>query len=252
MTRRIFCLLLAATHSLAVSQVDPWTLYQQGKQAYDRGECLTAYPALYAFQQSAAPAALSADLAAMLPKAIAYCRNKLDYALQQVPQLQAELNRLRGIGSTTSGLENKPQLPTSLVTPAVQTYSLRCRGGGLAVSIESNTARIRFTTAGAASNSNRLPSGACGWLDRPMGANEPLRICHVVPTRPAVSFSQGTLSASRPWSYFSRLADPGADITFQVKNDGQGCMVTTSEPSVTPPVAVLREDVIRLKELRAK
>jgi len=176
-----FVLGVSGLQSLA--QTDPALLYARGKQAYDATDCVAAYGWLYAFQQAAPPTMIN-PVAQDVAKAIQYCRNKIDGPLQAVPQLQAEINRLRGVGSTTQGLEIKPALPAAIFQLG-PTYPMRCRGG-LPVSVSGNEAHIDFETVGTAADPGSITAGS---LRMAGSTDAPGRATHDLPRRTWASVS---------------------------------------------------------------
>jgi hypothetical protein len=94
---------------------------------------------------------------------------------------------------------------------------------------------FEFSRAVAAGASSLAP-GECAWVDRPVAAGEPSRICDQVEgasldLQMAIDNRAVRAISSRSAPYLARLVLGDEILTFRVFNNGQGCLVATEDPA---------------------
>jgi len=226
---------LLVAHLYAVSDEQ---LFESGKAALDRGNSIDALMYLYAYQQRS-PAVLqqSAEHSMQVDEAIRFSRGRLQSALDERTALEQEVHELRQrLGM--SGVSGAPKIRVPTLDPprlpSSPAYPIACRGsGGMQFSLVSGGYGLSGTMVvigfhrSAGFGTNALNPGECAWMDRPINEQEPDHICDPV-TQVHVQWSaDGAVQnlSSRSAPYLAALTVPAQVYTFQVADNGNGCLV---------------------------
>ena len=174
-------------------------------------------------------------------------------------QCTSQCRNVAFIGSSVSGL-TEADPPPGLGAPsaaAAHSYPLICRGGGalhftLAVSSPLSSKphiliafkRSPYRAGFNGENLSSLGAGACAWVNRPVGANEPDTVLLREPWLPADQLSLrwgggGAVQLNPPLDYLQTLQSaPDRYEALYVYNDSQGHFVATGRGLVLGPIEV--------------
>ena len=231
------------------AQLSDEQLFHQGRDALQRSDYINALADLFAYSQRS-PMAMQLDPAhnREVATAIQASDKYLHDVIAHARQLEDENRRLReqgsGVGTSVSGLTVEPP-PLNDPGKGPTSYRVVCRGGGdMAFRIRSSgfglaglMSTVEFRRSATAGDSGLAP-GECSWMDRPIGAEEPSRICHRLdPNRFDLAWAaddsvKSLNSGSAP--YIGSLVSSEGRFSFMVFNNGQGCMVQTA-PFILDP-----------------
>ena len=229
-------------------------LFEAGRAALNRDDPESILKYLFAYVQRS-PIVLQQDArhASQVADAITYAEGQLQSIRGRLASVEAEnldLKRRLGIpASSVAGLKRLP--PLDQPQPArTESYPLVCRGGGgLKFALQSGVLGVAGTmwsmefSRAAGAGPASLEPGQCAWMDRPVSPGEPNRVCQPIdPSRLHLEWTAdggvGKL-ASRSAPYLTQLVSPEQRVTFQVFNNGAGCMVGIRPPA-SPAVRIQR------------
>lgn len=229
-------------------------LFEAGRAALARDNAEGILKYLFAYVQRS-PTVLQQDArhASQVAEAIIYAEGQLQYIRNRLASVEAEnldLKRRLGLpASSVAGMKRLPPLDPPQPARATS-YPLVCRGGGgLRFALQSGVLgvagtmwSIEFTRAAGAGLASLAP-GQCAWMDRPVSSGEPNRVCQPIDSSRLhlewTADGGAARLASRSAPYLTQLALPEQTVTFQVFNNGAGCLVGVRPPSA-PTLRILR------------